>query len=84
MKGEGKVKKYEVALFLKGKGATDYTRIKKATELKLEFGASTQEYDYIADENPTIELDKYKPEISGLPQDWRRGSCRPSARVQVR
>ena len=67
MKGEGKVKKYEVALSLKGKAATDYTRIKKATELKLEVGASTQEYDYIADENPTIELDKYKPEISGLP-----------------
>lgn len=67
MKGEGKVKKYEVVPFIKPKGATDYLQIKKSTELKLEFGASVEEYDYISDESPTSELEKYKPEISGLP-----------------
>lgn len=67
MKGEGKVKKYEVVPFLKTKGSQDYVRIKKSTELKLDFGADTQKYDYISDENPTTELEKYKPEISGLP-----------------
>lgn len=67
MKGEGKVKKYEVVPFIKIKGAADYVQIKKSTELKLEFGAATEEYDYISDESPTTELEKYKPEISGLP-----------------
>ena len=62
----GKVKKYEIALFLKGSD-DKYIRIKKATELKIDFGADTQDYDYIADENPTTELEQYKPEISGLP-----------------
>lgn len=65
----GKVKKYEIALFLNTGTASEaaYTRIKKSTELKLDFGAKTEEYDYIADENPTTELEKYQPEIKGLP-----------------
>lgn len=67
MKGTGKIKKYEVALFLKAATASDYVRIKKATDLKLSFNAKTETYDYIADENPTTELEQYKPEITGLP-----------------
>lgn len=67
MKGKGKVRKYEVALFLKTATSSDYVRIKKATDLKLSFNAKTETYDYIADENPTTELEQYKPEITGLP-----------------
>ena len=67
MEGTGKVKKYEVALFLKTGKAVNYTRIKKATDLKIEFNADVHEYDYIADVSPTSELEKYKPQITGLP-----------------
>ena len=43
MKGTGKVKKYEVALFLNT--GTEYVRVKKSTELTLNFDPTTEDYD---------------------------------------
>lgn len=71
MKGKGKVKKYEIALFLNAGG--EYVRIAKSKELKLDFDPKVEEYDYIADESPTTELEKYAPKISGLPLTMYRG-----------
>lgn len=66
---QGKIKKHEIALFINAgtKEAPNFIRIKKATELKLSFNAKTEDYDYIADENPTTELEQYQPGIEGLP-----------------
>lgn len=65
----GKVKKHEVALFLNTgtKGAAKYIRIAKAKDITLSFEPKTEEYDYIADENPTTDLEMYAPKITGLP-----------------
>ena len=59
------VKKHLIALFLNTgtKDAPKWTRIKKSTELTISMNPSTEEYDYIADESSTTELDKYAPAI---------------------
>ena len=59
------VKKHLIGLFLNAgtKEAPAWTRIKKSTELTLSMNPETEEFDYIADENPTTELKKYKPTI---------------------
>lgn len=60
------VKKWKIAPFL-NKSTTetpDWFRIKKSTALDLVLNPEVKEYDYIADEAPTQELDKYKPSLS--------------------
>lgn len=59
------VKKHLIALFLNtGIGSSPvWTRVKKSTELTISMNPSTEEYNYIADENSTTELDKYAPSI---------------------
>lgn len=58
---EGIVKKHKIALFLKE--ASGYTRVKKSESLTISMNPEEAEYDYIADEVPTTEIDKYKPSI---------------------
>lgn len=64
------VKKHQIALFLDvepfttGEHTASFKRIKKSTELTISLNPETVDYEYIADENPTTELDKYKPSIS--------------------
>ena len=58
---DGIVKKHKIALFLNGMDG--FKRIKKSEELTISMNPEEVEYDYIADENPTTELDKYKPSI---------------------
>ena len=60
------VKKHQIALFLNTSttGTAAYKRIKKSTELTISLNPETVDYDYIADESPTTELDKYKPSIN--------------------
>lgn len=60
------VKKHQIALFV-NTGTTaspTWKRIKKSTELTISLNPETADYDYIADENSTTELSKYKPTIS--------------------
>ena len=59
------VKKHLIALFLNTgtSSAPTWTRIKKSTELTIALNPETEEFDYIADENPTTELTKYAPSI---------------------
>lgn len=61
------VKKYHIGLFLdktpKAETPT-WFRIKKSVSLDLTMNPELKEYDYIADEAPTSELDKYAPAIS--------------------
>lgn len=59
------VKKHLIGLFLNTgtKSAPTWTRIKKSTELTISMNPETEDFDYIADENPTTELMKYKPSI---------------------
>ncbi len=65
----GKVKKHEVALFLNvgSNSSKNYVRIAKSKELTIDFDPKTEDYDYIADVNPTTDLEAYAPKISGLP-----------------
>ena len=58
---EGMVKKHKIALFLKD--SDGYKRVKKSESLTISMNPEEVEYDYIADEVPTTELDKYKPSI---------------------
>lgn len=55
------VKKHKIGLFLND--GTAFKRIKKSTTLTISMNPQEVEYDYIADENPTTEIDKYKPSI---------------------
>lgn len=55
------VKKHKIGLFLDS--GTGYKRIKKSEELTISMNPEENEYDYIADENPTTEVDRYKPSI---------------------
>lgn len=73
----GKVKKYQVALFLNlgTAGEAKYVRIKKSTELTLNFDPQTEDYDYIADESPTTDLERYAPKIEGLPLTMYKGEA---------
>lgn len=59
------VKKHLIGLFLNTgtKSVPVWTRIKKSTELTISMNPETEDFDYIADENPTTELKKYKPTI---------------------
>lgn len=59
------VKKHLIGLFLNTgtKSVPAWTRIKKSTELTISMNPETEDFDYIADENPTTELKKYKPTI---------------------
>lgn len=62
----GIVKKHLIALYLNAGSAQtpDWFRIKKSTALSLALNPEQKEYDYIVDESPTTELDKYKPSIN--------------------
>ena len=55
------VKKHKIALFLDT--GTGYKRIKKSESLTISMNPDEQDYDYIADESPTTEVDSYKPSI---------------------
>ncbi len=59
------VKKHLIGLFLdKGTtGTPDWFRIKKSTALTITMNGEVVENDYIADESPTSELNKYAPAI---------------------
>lgn len=60
------IKKHQIALFFDSGTEPDtpvWKRIKKSTELTLSFNPETEEFDYIADENPTTELTKYAPTL---------------------
>ena len=61
------VKKYHFGLFLDktpGEETPTWFRIKKSVSLDLTMNPELKDYDYIADESPTKELDKYSPAIS--------------------
>lgn len=59
------IHKYQVELWFKAKGSSgDYVRITKSTDNTITMNAETEERDYIADENPTTVLKKYKPSLS--------------------
>lgn len=55
------IKKNQVGLYLKSD--TGFIRMKKSTVLTMGMNPETETYDYIADENPTEELKKYKKVI---------------------
>lgn len=55
------VKKHQIGLFLNPD--TGYKRIKKSESLTISMNPDEQEHDYIADENPTTELEGYAPSI---------------------
>ena len=59
------VKKHLIGLFLNNGTSVSpsWVRIKKSTELTISMNPETEDFDYIADENPTTELMKYKPSI---------------------
>jgi len=68
------VKKYQIAPFINtaidsDTGLVDkenpvWTRIKKTTAFDLNMNPQTEERDYIADENPTVDLLRYVPSFS--------------------
>lgn len=55
------VKKNKIALFLHN--GTKYVRIKKSETLTLSMNPEEKEYNYIADESSSTEVDSYKPTI---------------------
>lgn len=57
------VKKHKIAIFVKPSEEENYTRIKKSTTLTLSMNPVETDYDYIADENPTTEIEQYKPSL---------------------
>lgn len=60
------VKKYHVALFINTGTPTVpvWKRIKKSTDNTITMNAETQTFDYIADESPSMEIDRYSPSLS--------------------
>jgi hypothetical protein len=60
------LKKYHVALFLNT--GTDvlpvWKQIKKSTDNTITMNAETLTFDYIADESPSTEVDRYSPSLS--------------------
>lgn len=67
------VKKHQIAPFLNKAVGTDglvnktnpeWMRICKTASFDLNMNPQTQEYDYICDENPTTELEKYQPSFN--------------------
>lgn len=63
------IKKPQIGLFFKSGETSGETpqdiwkRIKKSTELTLSMNAETEDTEYIVDEIPTTELERYKPAI---------------------
>ena len=53
------IKKHRIGLFVNTgtKASPTWKRIKKSTELTLAMNPETEDYDYIADESPTTELE---------------------------
>lgn len=60
------IKKYHVALFLNGGTTTEpeWKQIKKSTDNTITMNAETQTFDYITDESPTTEINRYAPSLS--------------------
>lgn len=60
------IKKYHVALFLNGgtESVLDWKQIKKSTDNTITMNAETQTFDYITDESPTTEINRYAPSLS--------------------
>jgi len=60
------IKKYHVALFLNGgtESALEWKQIKKSTDNTITMNAETQTFDYITDESPTTEINRYAPSLS--------------------
>ena len=60
------IKKYHVALFLNGgtTSAPEWKQIKKSTDNTITMNAETQTFDYITDEAPTTEINRYAPSLS--------------------
>ena len=56
------VKKHMVALYAKPRDSL--VRVCKSTAFDLNMNPQTKEYDYIADEVPTTELDRYSPSLN--------------------
>lgn len=56
------VKKHMVALYVKPDSA--WVRICKSTAFDVALNPQTNDYDYIADEVPTTELDRYAPTLN--------------------
>lgn len=57
------IKKYMVGIFIdtsEGGDGTGYKRIKKSTELEIATEANTEEFDFIADVNPSELVKNYK------------------------
>ncbi len=57
------IKKYMVGIFIDTSEEADgsaYKRVKKSTELEIATEANTEEYDFIADVNPTELVKNYK------------------------
>ena len=60
------IKKYQVKLFL-NVGTTDvpkWVRITKSTDNTITMNPETKDYDFIADESPTTEIERYKPSLN--------------------
>ena len=60
------IKKYHVALFLNGgtESVQEWKQIKKSTDNTITMNAETQTFDYITDESPTTEINRYAPSLS--------------------
>jgi len=60
------IKKYHVALFLNGgtPSIPVWKQIKKSTDNTITMNAETQTFDYIVDEVPTTEINRYAPSLS--------------------
>ena len=60
------IEKYHVALFLNGgsESAPEWNQIKKSTDNTSTRNAETQTFDYITDEAPTTEINRYAPSLS--------------------
>jgi hypothetical protein len=60
------LKKHHVALFINtGTSASPvWKQIKKSTDNTITMNAETQTFDYIVDESPTTEIDRYSPSLS--------------------
>ena len=60
------VKKYHVALFLNtGTNSSPvWKQIKKSTDNTISMNPETMTFDYIVDESPTTEIDRYSPSLS--------------------
>lgn len=58
------IKKYHQQHYFKRKADDEWIRVEKSTANTITMNPQTQEFDYITDENPTTEIDKYQPSMS--------------------